>query len=114
MRGGGPTPHTFPGHLLVCAWSLFCTVVMTSYSANLVANLIAPVPALYPMTDIEEGVLRGLPLCVWSSAAMGPILKDLYPAMVVNDSKSHTLVKKLRAGDCQGAVQNKVHACPFA
>lgn len=108
VRGGGPKPHTFPGFFLVCGWSLFCLVVITSYSANLVAFLIAPQPMQYPMRDIEDGVARGVPLCVWSSAAMGPILRARYPKMRVVDATQGTLLPMVQEGKCQGAVLNKV------
>ena len=102
--GGGPAPRTFPGLFLLLGWSLFILVVINGYAANLVAFLVKKAPPLFPMTDIADGSARGLPICVWTSSAMGPVMKELYPTLKVVSCSSTDLLTKLDEGKCDGAV----------
>ena len=77
--GGGPAPRTFPGLLLLFGWSLFILVVVNGYAANLVAFLVKSEPPLFPMQDISDGNARGLPICVWTTSAAGPVMKGMFP-----------------------------------
>jgi len=105
--GGGPAPRTFAGQFLMIGWSLFILVVVNGYAANLVAFLVQKAPPLYPMADIMDGHVRGLPVCVWTSAAPGPIMKDLYPNLNVVSGSPGTMIKQMRDGECQGVIHTR-------
>ena len=102
--GGGPAPRTFSGHFLLVGWSLYVLVVINGYAANLVAFLVKSQPPAFPMVDIADGNKRQLPVCVWDSAAPGPILKAMYPNMKKVSGTNGNLITKLNAGECDAAV----------
>ena len=106
--GGGPGPRTFAGNFLLFGWSLFILVVINGYAANLVAFLVKKAPALFPMKSIDDGHERGLPVCAWTTASPGPIMKSLYPNLnLVPSTSSSNVIINLNEGKCDGAVMVK-------
>jgi hypothetical protein len=66
--GGSPAPRTFAGHFLLVGWSLFVLIVISSYSANLVAFLVERGQPAFPMmgeSPVRDGLAKGLSFCVW-------------------------------------------------
>lgn len=103
------TPSTVGGKVFSFFYLLFCTLILTSYTANLTTimvglNMASKIP------DTGEFVKGGNTACIQSDTAYGKHLKETYTKFglkfVEKPTKEEMLVD-LKAGKCNGMINSE-------
>lgn len=109
---GSALPKTCAAMLLKFGYSFFILIILASYTANLASDLVSAKRASYTVESIGTANAKGQTICYLSSNSASATTLTGYPNIkqksisVVNDPQV-TLLRALKAGQCDGAVLYK-------
>jgi len=106
-------PTNALGKIFVLMWSFWCLLVITAYTANLAAYMIATKPILTP-SSLAEFIEPSSPYkaCVLENSAYAAFLKGSPKYGSIKQVPKPGLFKMaeaLVAGDCHGIIEREIH-----
>jgi len=105
--GGGYTPVTWPGKILVFSWAWTVLLFVSSYTANLASFLVVEHKAGVPVEDLTEAMARDMSICVTKGTAVWDHVRRAnpsYPKFVPVDDSA---ILGLATGHCDAALSSR-------
>ena len=109
---GYTLPKTCASMLLKFGYSFFVLIILASYTANLASDLVTAKRAAYSVDSMASANAQGQTICYLASNSASATTLTGYPKVkqqsisVVTDPQI-TLLRALKAGQCDGAVLYK-------
>lgn len=96
------TPQSMAGRLFTFSINFFSLVIVASYTANLVTQLVLGQTPRYKAYTFREAEFKRIPICVWKDTSLHRHLQTKYPEAILVEATSRLMEYEfLNAGKCE-------------
>lgn len=104
--GGGFSPATWPGKILLMSWSWCVVLLLSAYTANLASFLVAKAEKPPDFTSLQQAVRKEKTICTTSSGWRLAWMKEAFPGYdkIHEEKRNMDMANALFSGKCDAML----------